>query len=61
MLRGRFLVLLRIFFVVFFFFFSERVVEHKDLAKKKKRTMGKGTKIMIVGVINVVIYRFYLF
>ena len=45
------------------FFFSERMVEHKDLATKKrkkkkeeaKRTIGKGAKIMIVGAINALV------
>jgi hypothetical protein len=37
------------------FFSLERMEEHRDLAKKKKkkeRTMGKGAKIMVVGAIN---------
>jgi Na+/H+ antiporter NhaD/arsenite permease-like protein len=51
MLKGRFLVLLRIFFVVNFFF-SKRMEEHRDLAKKKtERTTGKGAKVMVVRVL----------
>ena len=64
---GKIFSFIKNFFFILICFFSERMVEHKDLAKKRKKkekkreNSGKGVKIMVVGAINASIYLSHLF
>jgi hypothetical protein len=53
------------FFFILICFFSERMLEHKDLEKKKRErereNNRKGAKIMVVGAINASVCLSHLF